>query len=55
MNDLKSIIKDLNLRLENSILDCKNVHNTIKILDNELVIKKEKSRAEECDLKGTIK
>ena len=55
VNDLESIIKDLKLCLEKCELDCQNAHNTIKRLENELVIKKEKSRAEEYNLKDNNK
>ena len=55
MNDLEFTIKDLKLRLENSVQDCESAHNTIRRLENELANKKEKPRVEECDLRNRDK
>ena len=49
--ELESTIKDLKLRLDESVSDCQRAHDTIHRLENELSIKKEKSETCEFDLK----
>ena len=44
VNDLETIVDDLNLRLKKSLSDCEQAYETIENLENKLIIKNVKKK-----------
>ena len=55
VNDLETIVEDLNLRLKKSLSDCEQAYETIENLENKLKIKTEKKETEQADLEDSFK
>ena len=55
VNDLETIVDDLNLRLKKSLSDCEQAYEAIENLENKLMIKTEKIETEQADLEDSFK